>query len=236
MQEAAAFPAHRVFVAAREVEGPPREARKIDRPRHEAVIAVDHQRGVACRIGQRLQPLQREAGGEEDLRDPDQVEAVLRGGDQPVEAGGVRGGGDARDRHQPVFLQPRELAGQGMEFGIGGQDAGRPAGRQGREDPQQEIMGVRREDQRGGVGQRQLAGDLRAEIRQHRSQHLGPFPVLQPRGGVPGLDLGGAGHVGPGVVAVGGDMQPRGIGGEEAGEMGAQIQHGVDMRPGWRLG
>ena len=101
VEERAAFPRHRIFVAAAEVEGSCRR-RPAERPleRHEGVIAVDHDpRSVGpAERGELLDPVNQAAAAEQHLADQDQVMlAALRGAEEALGEAVERLGGNALD-------------------------------------------------------------------------------------------------------------------------------------------
>jgi hypothetical protein len=125
MHEAGAFARHGVLVAAGDVEHAVGDAAQIRRPRHEAVIAVDHDHRAAAVALCEVAPIQGEAGIEEHLADEDEVEALLRNRVEAVLEGFERLGRHARDGDETLFLQARDLSREGMKLAVGGQDADR---------------------------------------------------------------------------------------------------------------
>ena len=225
MQEAGALPGHGVFVAAAEVEGAAGDRRQVDRPGQEGMVAIDHQHRLAGRRGQGGRIRQRRAGGEEHRRGPDQVEPLAGRLYQPGQAVPPGLARDAGDRDQPILLQPRQLAGEAVEFAVRGQHPGRPVQRQRRQQAEDEFMGIGGEDQRRRVRQSEVARHMPLGGLPDRAQHLLPLAVQQPRRIFPGGQLRRPGHVRPGMVAMRGEVQPPRPGGQASGEMRPQIQH-----------
>ncbi len=201
-------------------------ARKIGRQRHEAVIAVDHDEGVRVRYGvdDVCERASRGCRIEEHMaHEHEVVAAAARRGCKARGEIVERFGGDALDRDQAVFLQPRDLAGEGMKFAVAREDAQRPQ-RQRRQQPQHEFVGVGRERNRCRIGQRQQRRDAALRARDHLAEDLLPFAVGEPRGVGDRLAMRLAGGVGPIMVAVRGEVDASGRGLAELRKMRMQVE------------
>ncbi len=213
VEEAHPFAGHRILVPAGEVEGPVRHRRKVGRRGHEAVIAVDHH-PRALGPGQRGQPV-------DPFEHPARIELYLAGEDQ-VEPSALGGRHQTFQWHRgqldPTGFGPAQrLAAERVELAVAGQHP-RAIHRQGRDDPDQEIVGVGREGDAGRIGQAQLGGDVALGLGDHFGEDLVPLVVGQQRGIVPGLHLSIETGIGPQVMAVRGKVQPSGRGIEGAGK------------------
>ena len=93
----------------------------------------------------------------------------------------------------------------------------RPAStRRGGEQPDQEVVGVGRKDDRVGLAGAELGGDIGLGLGPDLAHDLVPLAVGEPGGVVPRLDLALEAGVGPQMMAVRGEVQPLGIGAEAA--------------------
>jgi hypothetical protein len=228
MEEARPLPAHGVFVAAREIEDPVCHRREVRRQRHEAMVAVDRNErsGIAHGGGKLLQRAAGGAGIEEHLAHIDEVVPAPRASRTEALREGRHGiDRHALHRHEAVFFQPRDLAREGMELPIRGEDAARPVHRQGREEPAQEFVRVRRHREGGGIGQVEDAGNAALHRRDHVGEDRPPLLVGVAGRLLPAQLLRRKRHVRPVMMAVGREMQPLGLRLQEAAEMLFQIEH-----------
>ena len=128
MEKAGAFTGHGVLVAAGEEEDAVLDGAQIDRPGHEGVIPVDDDEGPIFRHrGDDLVEVgDHEPGVVEDLAQIDQVVNP-----RPCLTGETLGegfewlGGDSVHDGEPGLLPSPRLTGEGVEFGVGGEDADR---------------------------------------------------------------------------------------------------------------
>ena len=136
--------------------------------------------------------------------------------------------GDALDRRGAGLLPARELPPRTVEFPVAGQHSDRPAssGRRG-EQADEELMRVRREDDRIGLPGPELSRDVALRLGPDLVHHLVPLAVGEPGRIVPRLDLSLEARVRPKVMAVRGEVQPVGIGDEAAREQRLETQRSV---------
>ena len=109
-----------------------------------------------------------------------------------------------------------------MEFAVAGQHAqiGRPA-RAGRDQPDEKIMGVGREDDGFGHRRPSSRGDMGLRLGPDLAHDPVPLAVGEPRRILPAFDLPVEAGVGPQMMAVRGEVQPLRIGGEAPRETAA---------------
>lgn len=123
-----------------------------------------------------------------DLADEDHVGTgtLRRRRDQPLRQAGERLGRHDGELDQSVFCQPLDLAAEGMEFGIAGQDARLAFARQAGEQPVDEFMGVVSRNEPVDPGQIQVLGHALRDLLPDRAEHFLPFAVDEAGGIVPG--------------------------------------------------
>ena len=224
--EAGALPGHGVLVATRQVEGATLDGGEVGRHGHEAVVAVDHDQGLGLRDGghQPGEVGNDVAGVEEHVRPVDEVVAApAGGGGEALGERGERFGRHPLDGGQPVLLQAGGLAGEAVELGVGGEDPDRR--RQRGQEPDHEGVGARGEGDGLRVGQAEARTDVTGGLGEDGAEDLVPLVVDQAGGIEPGLLLGFEGDVGPGVVAVGGHVEPARHRIEEPAEVGGVGAH-----------
>jgi hypothetical protein len=152
------------------------------------------------------------------------VAAATRGGCKTLRKAGERLGSDALDGDKPIFFQARDLARERIKFAVAGKNARHRARGQRREQAADEVVGVGRHRDGGGIGQGQHRGDASLYARQEYPEYRLPFPVGEARGIFQRAAVAPARRVRPEMMAVRGEMNARGIGATEFAEMLAQIE------------
>ncbi len=183
--------------------------------------------------GERVDRCEHPAASEQHLADQDEIViAARRGLEEPVGQALERFGRDLVERDRAVFRPARELAPGAMELAIGRQDLERtvPAPRRGRDQPDQEIVGVRRKDDGGGVAAAELARHMALRLGPDLVHHLVPLAVGETGGVVPGVGLPGEAGVGPQMMAVRREMQSVRVRGEAAREEWFEAHWGLKLK------
>jgi hypothetical protein len=153
------------------------------------------------------------------------VPAARRGCHQSVRERGHRLDGNAGDRGKRVLLEPPDLPPEAVKLAVGREHTDRLARREQREQAHDEAMGVGPEGDRRRVRQVEDPRHMALRRRHDLSEYLLPLAVGEARGVEPALLLRREGDIGPEVMAVGGEMQPLRIGGDEAREV-SLVAHG----------
>jgi hypothetical protein len=181
------------------------------------VVSVDddHGVGVRDRSNERTKIADDESRIEEDLA---QIHELVLAADRcrgkTVGEGSERLGRDARDPHTRELLEPLGLAGERVELAVGGEDPKRLRFVEARQEAHQELVGVRSEGDLVGRREAEDPRDVGAGPGQHRPEDVLPFPIDEACRVVPAFEHGLARDVGPGVMAMGGEVQPFGVGQE----------------------
>ena len=152
----------------------------------------------------------------------------LRFPQQAVRKGVEWFGVDPVEGDPPLFRPARELASSAVEFAVGGQYPQR-SGLAGcrRHQADQEVMGIRGEDDCVGLPGSKLTSDVALRLGPDLAHDLVPLAVGQARRVVPGFDLAVKAGVRPEVMAVGGEVQAGGIGAEASAEQSFEAQRAV---------
>ncbi len=172
------------------------------------MVGVDEELGarVRARRGQRRQLGHDARVFEQNSRDEHGARARSLGREPPRERL-HRPGGDQDDRER-LLGQPAELASQGVELAVGRDELRPLAQRQRRQEPEHELVRVRRErNRRGRVGEQppySLAHPLRLRERALPLE-VGVLGRVLPR-----LQLSLAGHIRPRLVRMPRQEQPLG--------------------------
>jgi hypothetical protein len=111
-----------------------------------------------------------------------------------------------------------------VKLAVAGENARDGARRQRRQQAADEVVGVGRERDGGGIGQTEERGDAPLHARHQRPEDRLPFGVGEARGVGERTAMGGAGGVWPVMMAVRGEMDAPRRGGAELGEMAAQVE------------
>ena len=151
--------------------------------------------------------------------------AALRRGEEPVGEAVERLGRDSLDLDPALLFPTRELSARAVELAIAGEDPKRAAFARRRGDkPDEEIVRVRRKDDRVRIAGAELARDMRLRLGPDLVHDLVPFAVGEARGVFPRLHMPVEAGVGPEVMAVRGEVQPLGIGAEAPAEQRFEAQ------------
>jgi hypothetical protein len=192
------------------------------------MVAVDDDDGLASRngahnggeVGQRIARVEEHMAEEYEVMPADRRRAS-----QPLCEGRRRLDSDARDRGERLLFEPPDLPPEAVKLAVGRQHADRLAGRKQREQPHDEAVGVGPKGDRRGVRKVEDSRHMPLRRRHDLAEDRLPLAVGETGGIEPALLLRREGDVGPEVVAVGGEMQPLRIGGEEALEV-PLVAHG----------
>ena len=216
MHEAHAFAGHRIFVAAAEVEGGLSGGfRERGRDGHERMIAVENDPRLFL-PGERAEifdPAENASASEQDMADEDEVVLTASGSLEKAVAERLeRFGGDRIDFEPTVFGPASELAPGRVEFAVAGEDAQfrRIGARAGRDEADEEIVGVGREDDGRRIGDAKLVRDIGLGLGPDRIHYLVPFHVGEAGGVLPAFDLPVERSVGPEMMAMRGEVEPPG--------------------------
>jgi hypothetical protein len=123
--------------------------------------------------------------------------------------------GNLLDHDAPGFLQPPRLAPEAVELVRARQHAQRPRGLEARVDARDEFVGVRRERHLARIRQPEQPRYVILRFRHHLAEDALPLAVGERGRVAPVARVRALGRVGPGMVAVCGEMQPPRIGGAE---------------------
>src|ERR1043165_2632223 len=117
------------------------------------------------------------------------------------------------------FFPPRKLTARAVKLAVGRQDPELSALARGSGyEADEQLMGVRSEDDRVGLGAADLGRDLGLRPRPDFAPPLVPLAIGQPRCVLPRLHVAVKARVRPEVMAVGREMQPHGIGAQAPAE------------------
>ena len=228
MQEAASLPCHRVLVTACEIKGAARDLRQIGRTCHEAVIAVDYNKGFARRdrLDQSLEISRCCLRSEEHLAYKDEVMLASPASRMKAFGEGLKWlGGYSRDSNQPILLQALELTPRGVELGIARQDANGPIRRKTGQQPAKEFASVGCNGDSRRVRQLEVPCDPGLDARDQFTEHQVPFFTGEPGRVLPALLLRCECHVGPVMVTVRRKVDPLRRRGAKLREMIGKIEY-----------
>ena len=150
--------------------------------------------------------------------------AAPRRGCEAVGKARERLGGDPLDGDQPVLFETGDLAPERVELAVAGEDAQPPVRRQRRNEAADEVVGVGRERDGRGIGQRENGGNAALHARHQRAEDRLPFVVGEPRGVGERPAMGVAGRVRPEMMAVRREMDAPRLRRAKLAEMTAQVE------------
>ena len=142
------------------------------------------------------------------------VVAASRAAEEALGEAVERLGGDALDLDPALLLPARELAARAVELSVAGQDARAVRACRGAavDQADEEIVRVGGEDDRVRLGGAELARDMDLRLGPDLVHHLVPFAVGEAGRVVPRLHVPVEARVGPEMMAVRREVQPRRIG------------------------